>query len=123
MEIEIGGTDAGLFDLIVVDGDLTFSGGEIRFEFLDGFMPEFGDVFDFLDVSGSIFGFETIDFTVGGLLDDFAFDLDLGIDGMRFAVLDPGPTPVPEPVPWFLMLLGFALLYAVRSRSTSYARD
>ncbi|MBA3483817.1 MAG: hypothetical protein H0T51_18590 [Pirellulales bacterium] len=57
--LEIGGTAAGTFDRIVVDGQLA-AGGELEVSLLGGFSPAAGDAFDLLDFS-SMTGAFTLD--------------------------------------------------------------
>lgn len=55
IEIEIGGTGAGQFDLINVTGDLLVPDELlIRVNFVDSFVPEVDDLFSFLDIGGAV---------------------------------------------------------------------
>jgi hypothetical protein len=113
LEIEIAGREDGLFDRLVVDGDLTFDDALIRFVFLDDFQPEEQDIFDFLSVSGDLVGFDTLSFDFLGLPGGFAFDLSLTPRAEGFGIAltttmaGPGETTVPEPAT--LAAFGFGI--------------
>ena len=111
-EIEIGGSDIGLYDVIDVQGDLDFLGGEIIFQFIDGFVPSIGDMFDFLHVGGVVSGFDLLEFSYLGLPVGFGFDIVVdGSDLSLLAIDEPTATPVPEPGGLALLLSGLLLLF------------
>jgi len=113
LEIEIAGREDGLFDRLLIDGDLTFDEALIQFVFLDGFLPEQGDIFDFLDVTGDLFGFDTLSFDFLGLPGGFGFGVSrmqlAGGFGLGLTTTMAEPTDVP--VPATLALFGFGLAW------------
>lgn len=54
LDLEIGGTAPGLFDLLVVTGTATL-GGQLTLHFVDGFLPRRGDTFRLVQ-AGSVLG-------------------------------------------------------------------
>jgi T5SS/PEP-CTERM-associated repeat protein len=53
--IEVGGTEAGKFDVLHVKGNATLA-GTVDLRFIDGFVPQAGDNVDFVVVDGTITG-------------------------------------------------------------------
>jgi T5SS/PEP-CTERM-associated repeat protein len=53
--IEVGGTEAGKFDVLHVTGNATLA-GTVDLRFIDGFVPQAGDNVDFVVVDGTITG-------------------------------------------------------------------
>lgn len=94
---EIGGITAGLYDVLNITGDAYFTGGNIGFEFIDGYTPLTGDSWDFL-LANSINGWDTIQFYYVGLGPGWTFDY--GTDG-KLIVASAGPVPIPAAV-WLL---------------------
>jgi len=106
LELEIGGSGVGEYDVLNVLGDASFLGGTILFSFVDGFLPETGDVFDVL-LAAAISGLPNVTFDYAGLGDGFVFDFELGDDGLRFVALSGGdPIPTPELGALLLLLVG-----------------
>jgi T5SS/PEP-CTERM-associated repeat protein len=102
LEIEIGGTAPGEFDVLKVAGDANILGGELLLAFVDGFAPRQGDVFKFLDVGGSLdMAFDNVE--VSGLLPGFQFDLRPDAGGLAMVALNDG-VAVPEPGTALLIL-------------------
>ncbi len=52
LQLEIGGTQANRYDHLVVDGSTTLQ-GQVVFTMVDGFLPQAGDRFNVLNVSGT----------------------------------------------------------------------
>ena len=72
LRMEIAGRNAGEFDVLSVGGELTL-GGTLEIDFLNGFLPEAGDVFDFITHGGLAGQFDG--FTVGGVSPAWTFSL------------------------------------------------
>lgn len=109
--IEIAGQDAGTqHDVLSVTGDATLD-GELVLRFTDGFSPDEGDVFNFLQVLG-----ETSDdfdqVTVENLMAGFEFD-ESGIAEGNLLALNDGQF-VPEP--GSLSLLGLGGMWLMQRR-------
>jgi hypothetical protein len=117
LEIEIAGNALGLYDRFSVLGDVSFTGGTIRFSFLDGFRPLLGDTFDFFDFLDLTPTFANVAFEVAGISDDFLFETSLfssgGRGGLQLATVG-APQPVSEPGSLALVLLGALALVIVR---------
>ncbi len=105
VEMEIGGRGAGDFDLIEVNGDLTFA-GELVITFIDGFIPEESEtfaLFNFTEASGD---FSRLVFSNPGLTG--SFDAATGLLTVA---------PIPEPGTWTLLgLSGLALFSRFRRK-------
>jgi hypothetical protein len=113
LEVEIGGTDPGEFDVLRVMGEANFMGGEIALNFLNDFVPSVGDIFDFL-VADMILGLDTLTISQGGLPSGFDFGLNLTASGLRLVTL--ADTAVPEPPSVLLFGFGGLILVLVTRR-------
>ncbi|MDH3440571.1 MAG: hypothetical protein OEM63_07460 [Gammaproteobacteria bacterium] len=115
LEIELAGLETGLFDQLVVDGDMTIDGGILDILLLDDFAPQVGDTFEFLTVTGDVSGLDTLQIMITTPVAGIDFDLSLMAltgGGFRFdlvtlvADLDTSEIPIPAAV-W---LFGTALI-------------
>jgi hypothetical protein len=115
-DIEIAGRDAGtLFDQLVVNGHANLDGATVNFQFIDGFLPTAGDLFDWLVTSGGAFGLDTATvrfFSDAGTIDGF-----LESDGRLF-INTVTPIPLP-PAAWTLGAALLALGSLARRRAAS----
>lgn len=129
IEIEIAGTEPGQYDQLNVGGNLIAETGlDIEINFLDGFLPQSGDVFDFLNVAGSAPIFDTpslirLSVNGGGAFGDAA---SLSFENGSISLLsgfsgdgggdipDVAPIPVPAGLP--LLLAGISGLWWAGSR-------
>jgi hypothetical protein len=112
MLFEIAGTEFGEYDILRINGAADFIGGLITIAFIDDFVPDEGDTFDFLLASGDITGLddETVKWLVTGLREGFEWAIDT-IDGrVFFQITDvPGTGTAPEPGTYALVLAGLGL--------------
>lgn len=120
-EFEIGGTED--FDFLNIDGDLTLNAAEFRFLFLEELLFEDFASISFLDISGSLFGFESsafafLDFQgnpIGGDFNVMASAEETG--GFFFSLFqNEPPTSVPEPGTLALFIIGLVGIWAARRR-------
>ena len=94
LQIEIAGDDPGEHDLLDVDGLLTL-GGTLQIEFIDGFVPQNGDTFEFLRYG--LLGGNFREYEVLGSPSGMDIDFQFTERGMAF-------TMVPEPSSALLIL-------------------
>lgn len=107
--VELGGTGAGLFDVLQVTGVATLA-GDLDVTFWNGFSAAAGDSFDIVSATNLLGGFDTLNLaTLGtGLVwsVDYLYDQDLaGTDYVRLSV-----QAVPEAETYAMMLAGLGLV-------------
>lgn len=107
--IELGGLAPGTeYDVWSIGGDLQLS-GTLQIDLINGFRPDVGDAFDFLNAGGGVFGaFSNIVFPT---LPGFAADIGQGINGFSLSVT---AGPLPAGVWLFGSALFFLLIPRVR---------
>ena len=118
LDILIGGTGAGQFGQLIVNGNAVLD-GTLDVELFGGFDPEAGEIFEIL--SGNISGaFAKVLFPT--LSDGLFFKLDQEKNGVFLDVLTGtggggGGTSMPEPGSLMLLASGLAGLLGIRARS------
>lgn len=78
--LDVGGADVSMTDRIAIIGDANITGGTVTFNFVDGFLPQTGEMIPFLDISGNTV-FENVQTVYTGAADGFEYDL-VEQDGM-----------------------------------------
>ena len=63
---DIAGTASGQYSLLQINGAATFMGGNVEFDFINGYSAKAGDSWDFLFAT-TITGWGTLNFTIDGL--------------------------------------------------------
>jgi T5SS/PEP-CTERM-associated repeat protein len=72
LEIEVGGLQPeSQYDRLAVTGNIQL-GGTLRLAFVDGFLPQAGDTFDFLNVSGQLSG-QFADVQLAGIMPNWQY--------------------------------------------------
>ena len=99
---EIGGLGAGQYDILNINGNAYFTGGNIEFDFINGYSPTAGDSWDFL-LANSITGWDTLSLNFNGLGAGFGYAFDPVTESLSIT-----SAPVPEPTT--LLLLGSGLI-------------
>ena len=102
--IEIGPHGSDFLDVL---GALSLEDTSIEFSFTDGFAPQAGFEYDFMDAS-SIAGLVGVRYSFSGLQPGFAFDVKIGADGQFAFIARTDGVAIPEPST--LAMLGAALL-------------
>ncbi len=102
---EIAGLNSGQYDVLDIDGNAFFTGGNFKFDFIDGFHPSIGDHWDFL-VADSLNGLGMVNFTYAGLGDGLSIDLHNEGGKISLTVI----TAVPEPETYAMLLAGLGLM-------------
>ena len=102
---DIAGLLSGEYDVLIINGSATFTGGNVQFDFINGYHASVGNYWDFL-FANSISGWDTLDFSVNGLDAGVSWRI-LGIDGGKRFLITPLPTTI-----WLLApgLLGLAAI-------------
>ena len=88
LEVELGGTGAGAFDLYRIAGTADFTGGVIEFSMIEGYDPLAGDSFIFLTAGALALDEDALSFVVRGVDQAFDFALDIGADSLGLTVLN-----------------------------------
>ncbi len=99
LELEIGGEMAGLYDQLIVSGNLSLA-GTINMTLIDGFVPAAGDRFDLFHVTGD-FDLNAAHFLWTNAPQGFDYRGDFN-DGVYSLSI----TAVPEPSTYVLAILG-----------------
>ena len=117
LEIEIAGqTPVGEYDVLTITGNATIE-GDVLLRFIDGFAPQQGQQFEFLQVDGMLDATDA-NFAIENLAPGFEFNIASTASGLRLVALNDGHF-VPEPASWVLVAIG--LLAAVRVRTPANA--
>lgn len=117
--IEIGGITPGIdFDQFFVTGDMTLD-GMLVFEFINGYQPQPGDLFDFLHVEGVTSG-ACHDIVVNGLSPELSYLIEshnAGAFTFNALVGVSGPSSsVPEPLTALLVVMAGCAMGIRRTR-------
>ena len=111
LQLEIAGTAAGLYDVLQVDGALSFAAGVVLdVAFIGGYVPHAGDSWSMLSVGGTTTGLAGLELRLSGLPAGYTLALD-GSGGLTLQL-----AAVPEPGTWLLMLAGLIGLRALALR-------
>ena len=106
MLFEIGGLGSGLYDVLNINGSAVFTGGNIGFNFINGFSPTAGNSWDFL-LANSVTGWDTLSGpTFIGLGAGLGWEVNPFANGERLLIT--AQTSVTEPSS--VALLGLALV-------------
>jgi hypothetical protein len=113
---EIGGLLTGQYDVLDINGNAIFTGGNIKFDFIKGFNASAGDHWDFL-FANSITGWDNLTFDFNGLGSGLGWKFENFISGERLVITqNGGGTSVPEPATMLLLITGLAGLVAFRKK-------
>ncbi len=111
LNIDISGTETGQYDVLVINGNADFTGGNVSFNFINDFFPSVGDHWNFL-VSDSITGFDSLNLSFTGVVGKFKGDLTSDSLGGHLLIT----SAVPEPGTYAMLLAGLGLLGFVAHR-------
>jgi len=114
LNLEIGGLESGMFDLVDVSGNASIFGGNVNFSFINGYLPQQGDLFEFL-LADNISGFENFSFGITGLHTGFDFDLTTTNGGLGLFTTAAAPA-VPIPSSFWLFGAGLVGLISIARR-------
>jgi hypothetical protein len=117
LDIQVAGTDSDSYDHFDVKGSVTLdAGGMLELDFIDGFAPQTGDVFDFMTATRTTTGSGFDDVMITGLAPGFDYMLGkTSGGGFGLTALNDGVS-VPEPGSVALLLGGGLLMLKGRRR-------
>jgi PEP-CTERM motif len=107
---DIAGLGTGLYDVLSINGNVLFTGGNIQFDFINGFNTTAGNYWDFL-TANTVTGWDTLNFNFNGLRNGLGWNftkLDTG--GERLWINSIAVSPVPEPETYAMLLAGLGLI-------------
>jgi hypothetical protein len=105
---EIAGTAAGQYDVLAINGAANFTGGNVEFDFIDGFHASVGDHWDFL-LANNVTGWDSLSFSsnVSGLGTSITQDSL----GAHLSI-----TSVPEPETYAMFMAGLGVMGFIARR-------
>jgi len=115
LEIEIGGTGAGEYDLLDIGGSAAFTGGTILFAFINGFLPTKDDTWTFLQYA-SLLSFNPTSVQYTGLASGFSYSVSTVGGSFVMTADSDGQAEVPAPGTWLLLGAGLLGWRRVRGR-------
>lgn len=109
------GKDLGQYGQLDITGSAAFH-GVIVLDFIDGFAPKQGDVFDLINITGSgDFSGNTVE--IEGLLPGFEYSVSFSNGDFTLTALNNGVSSAPEPSTFLLLGSGLlSLSYGLRRR-------
>jgi hypothetical protein len=107
---EIGGLGSGLYSVLDINGNAIFTGGNIEFDFINGYSPSAGNSWDDFLLANSITGLDTLSFNVEGLGSGFGYEFNPATGSFSISSV----SSVPEPSTLALLGIVLALLGTVR---------
>jgi hypothetical protein len=91
--------------MLISNGNTTFNGGEMTFNFINGYQAVVGDSWNFL-IAGNISGWNTLKFNVTGLGNGLGYQVEAITGGEELLITGASSTPIPGAI-W---LFGSGLL-------------
>ncbi len=116
MLFEIGGLGSGKYDVLNINGSATFTGGNVEFDFINGFSASAGNSWDFL-LANSINGWNSLDVELAGLNNGLGWEVESETlpngyveEELLITAQNGGGDPVPEPSTFALFGIGLLAL-------------
>ena len=111
LEIQAAGLQSGDYDQLITTGSINIHGGTVLFSFLNGYIPQAGQTFSFLEsAAGASIDFSTTALAFDGVAPGFQFAVEPDLaGGYQFRALTDA-LPIPEPATLPLALAPLLLL-------------
>lgn len=113
LKIAVSGMGSGQFSQLNATGTVAITGGTVEFDFINGYAPQKGDTFQFIDPPSSVTT-NNVSYTYTGLAPGFLFSVIPDTTGLSFTALGDGVATTPEPASLAIFAVGGIGLLGLR---------
>ena len=118
LNFRFGGLNAGEFDVLKINGNASFTGGNLVLNFVNGFTAAVGNSWQFLTAS-AVSGWNSLLVRVNGLAAGLGYEIT-SANGAQTLTITGTPASVPEPSSLLLLGAGLIGLISFRRKLSSH---